>query len=63
MPRPGPRRPLVNFRLAEDTIAAVDQRARDEGLLDGKGEPNRSEMLRRMVDYALTRMPPGHGND
>jgi hypothetical protein len=59
MPRPGPRRPLVNFRLDEPTITAVDTRATTERLVDRHGDPNRSEILRRLVGYALHHMPAG----
>lgn len=59
MPRTGPRRVLVATKLHGDEIAAVDQRALDEGLTIRDGEPNRSEMLRRMVAYAMRHMPKG----
>lgn len=61
MPRPGPRRPLVNFRADPATVTEVDTRAAQTGLVDRHGNPNRSEMLRRLVDYALRHMPlDGH---
>lgn len=47
MPRPGPRRPLVALRLGDEVTAAIDQLAKVEGV-------NRSEMIRRLVDEALT---------
>jgi hypothetical protein len=59
MPRPGPRRPLVAFRMGDEDRAAIDQRARDEGLVKADGEPNRSEMLRRLFAYAIAKMPTG----
>ena len=59
MPRPGPRRVLVATKLYDDEIAALDQRALDEGLTIRGGEPNRSEMIRRMLAYAQRHMPKG----
>ncbi len=59
MPRPGPRRPFVIFRLDQDGIDRIDQRARDEGVVKGDGEPNRSEMLRYLVAYGEAEMPMG----
>jgi hypothetical protein len=53
MPRPGPRRPLVNVRLAEADVDLLRQRAERE--TDG----NVSELMRRMLKYAATRMPQG----
>lgn len=52
MPRPGPRRPLVNVRLSEDGIAHLDERAAAEDL-------NRSELIRTMLAYASAHMPKG----
>lgn len=59
MPRPGPRRPLVAIRLSEQGIKHIDQRAREECPLIRGDEPNRSEMIRRMLAYASTHMPKG----
>jgi hypothetical protein len=59
MPRTGPRRPNVVARLGDDETAHIDARAADEGLLKGNGEPNRSEMIRRMLAYAAATMPKG----
>lgn len=59
MPRPGPRRPLVAIRLSAEGTSWVDQRAAEEGLLKGDGEPNRSEMIRLALAYAAQRMPKG----
>lgn len=53
MPRPGPRRPLVAFRLGQPDLEALDERAACEAV-------DRSEMLRRMVAYALAHMPVGN---
>jgi metal-responsive CopG/Arc/MetJ family transcriptional regulator len=47
MPRPGPRRPLVNVRLTEEGIAYIDQLAATEGV-------NRSEMIRTLLAEAVT---------
>jgi hypothetical protein len=59
MPRTGERRPLVALKLGTAETAHIDQRARDEKLLKGDGEPNRSEMMRLMLAYAAANMPPG----
>lgn len=56
MPRPGPRRPVIALRLGAEGLALVDERAEREGV-------NRSEMIRRMVDYAAQHMPEGWGAD
>lgn len=53
MPRPGPRRPLVNVRLSETGIDLVKHRAAKEA------NGNQSEMLRRMLKYAGMHMPEG----
>jgi hypothetical protein len=55
MPRPGPRREPVGLRLLSDGLAVVDDLARAEVPLKGNGEPNRSEMLRRLALEALER--------
>lgn len=59
MPRPGPRRVLFALKLTEESIAYIASRAREEGLLKGNGEPNSSEMARRMLAYASAKMPKG----
>ena len=59
MPRPGPRRPMVGFKLDEDLIAEVDKRAQEEDLIGPKGEPNRSEWIRFALSYSLDHMPRG----
>ncbi len=53
MPRPGPRRPLVAFRLSVEGIEAVDAVAKDRGL-------TRSEAVRLMIGYALRHMPASY---
>lgn len=51
-PRPGPRRPAIAVRLSAAGLAHVDQLAKTSGV-------TRSEMIRRMLAYAATRMPKG----
>ena len=53
MPRVGPRREPVGLRLLADGLAVVDELARTEAPLKGDGEPNRSEMIRRLTVEAL----------
>jgi hypothetical protein len=53
MPRPGPKRPLINVRLSEAGVALLRQRAEIE--TDG----NVSELMRRMLKYASIHMPKG----
>lgn len=52
MPMPTGRR-TVNFRTSWQSIGVIEQLARDEGVVDEDGEPNRSEMLRILLAYAL----------
>lgn len=59
MPRTGPRRPMVAIKLSQHGIDHIDARARDEAPLKGNGDPNRSEMIRRMLAYAAQHMPKG----
>lgn len=61
MPRTGPRRPSIALRLGTEILDKVDSRANDEGLSKGNGEPNRSELIRRMIDFSLAEMPKGWG--
>lgn len=51
MPRPGPRRPLVNARLSEAGVALLRRRAEQET------NGNVSELIRRMLKYASVKMP------
>ena len=51
---PGPRRRMVGVKLDDATIATIDELAAAEGLTIRGGEPNRSEMIRRLIDEALT---------
>lgn len=46
MPRPGPRRPLICIRLGEAETAEIDELAESAGV-------NRSEMIRRLLIYAV----------
>lgn len=59
MPRTGPRRPQVAFRLAEPVADYVDQLALAEGLVKGDGQPNRSAMLRLLLAFAVEHWRPG----
>ncbi|MEV0772731.1 hypothetical protein [Nocardia salmonicida] len=59
MPRPGPRRPVLALRMSDDQIATQDNQAIAEDLLTEQGEPNRSELIRIMVEYARETMPAG----
>lgn len=59
MPRPGPRRKLVGFKASDELIQLADERAKAEGLLSERGEPNRSELIRIGLIYALDHMPVG----
>jgi hypothetical protein len=52
MPRPGPRRPLVNARLDPEYLTELQTRAAEETA------GNVSELIRRMLYYAR-RMPKG----
>lgn len=49
----GPRRHMVGVKLADEVVADIDRLAEAEGLL-WNGKPNTSEMIRRLVDEALT---------
>lgn len=57
MARTGPRRIQVAIRLTEEQIAALDAQAAQERLLTKNGEPNRSELLRILLEYARGNMP------
>lgn len=58
MAKPGSVRPVIALRLSEALGEALDARAASAGLVRSSGEPNRSAMIRRMVQYALAHMPP-----
>lgn len=53
MPRPGPRRPTFTLRLSEQGLAELDRRALAAGLTIRDGQPNRSEMARRMLERGI----------
>lgn len=53
MPRPGPIRTAIAVRMDAEGVAAVDALALRHGLTIRQGEPNRSEMVRRLLDEAL----------
>jgi hypothetical protein len=57
--RTGPRRRLVGFRLTDQAILWLDDRAKEEGLVRDDGQPNRSELMRRLFAYAAANMPKG----
>lgn len=57
MPRPGPRRAATALRLGDDILLQLDERALCEEFVKGDGEPNRSDMIRLLVDYGLANMP------
>lgn len=54
MPRPGPRRPSVSIRMSEAGRQALDDLAVKIGLVNAKGQPNRSELARRVLRVGLT---------
>lgn len=51
-PRPGPPKPTITIRLSEAGIANLDELAAREGV-------DRSEVMRRMLNYAARNMPQG----
>jgi hypothetical protein len=53
MPRPGPRKAYVAVRVGPEELAEIDARAGEELPPKGNGEPNRSEMIRRLLDEAI----------
>ncbi len=57
MPRPGPRRAATAIRLGDDILLQLGERALCEEFVKGDGEPNRSDMIRLLVDYGLANMP------
>lgn len=46
-------RRIVGFLISWAAVDAIEQLARDEGVVDEDGEPNRSEMIRILLAYAL----------
>lgn len=59
MPRPGPRRGLVAFKLDDEGAQWIDQRAIEEGFIKGDGKPNLSKMIRLALTYTRATMPRG----
>lgn len=51
-PRPGPAKPTVTIRLSAVGIAHLDALAARDGV-------DRSELMRRMLNYAARHMPKG----
>lgn len=43
----------VHFLASWNAVAVIEQLARDEGVVDDGGEPNRSEMIRILLAYAV----------
>lgn len=50
-------RRAVNLRMSWAGVDRIEQRARDERVVDEHGHPNRSEMIRIMIAYADRHMP------
>ncbi|MBF6074277.1 hypothetical protein [Nocardia beijingensis] len=50
---------MIGLRVTEEEITALDEQAVDEGLVTKAGDPNRSELIRIMVEYARQHMPAG----
>ncbi|MEU1963616.1 hypothetical protein [Nocardia sp. NPDC019304] len=50
---------MIGLRVTEEEITALDEQAVDEGLVTKTGDPNRSELIRIMVEYARQHMPAG----
>lgn len=59
MPRTGPVRKPVQVKLIPADVEKLDWRAIEEDLITKAGEPNRSELMRIMLDYAAANMPKG----
>jgi hypothetical protein len=53
VPRSGPRRKPITIRLSEVGLERLNQRATEEAA------GNQSEMVRRMLKYAMQHMPKG----
>lgn len=49
----------VNFRASWQAVDIIEHLARDEGVVDEGGEPNRSEMIRILLAYALRNWKKG----
>ncbi|OZE97691.1 hypothetical protein CH300_26290 [Rhodococcus sp. 15-1154-1] len=59
MPRTGPVRKPVQVKILPEFAEQLDWRANEEGLVTRSGEPNRSELMRIMLDFAAAEMPKG----
>ncbi len=55
----GKERQPVYFRASKPAIRTLEQLAADEGVLDQHGRPNRSEMIRILLAYAVRHRPKG----
>lgn len=53
VPPAKPVRWLVAFRMARAAVEYVDNLATQEGIVDASGPPNRSEMLRILLSFAV----------
>lgn len=56
-PKKGRR--VVSFLASWAAVDVIEQLARDEGVVDEDGEPNRSEMIRILLAYALRHWKKG----
>lgn len=52
------RRP-VEFRTSVAAVEHLDELALTEGFVHSDGRPNRSDMIRNMLQYALRHRPKG----
>lgn len=52
VPRPGPARPVLMLRMAQEDIARLDELAE-------RDEVTRSEVARRLLEFGMERMPAG----
>lgn len=59
VPPTKPTRWLIAFRLARTAIDYIDQLAKEEGVVYRNGRPNRSEMIRNLLAYAVRHRPKG----
>jgi hypothetical protein len=58
-PSAKPTRWLIAFRLARTAIDYIDHLAKEEGVVYRNGRPNRSEMIRNLLAYAVRHRPKG----
>jgi hypothetical protein len=52
-------RRVVSFLLSWAAVDFIEALAKEEGIVDEDGEPNRSEMMRNMLAYAAQHRPKG----